>query len=555
MIEQIRTILFDIGGTLLQKQNHGSRDPLIIAEMVNFLGGDETAEEMIAKLTAREQEYKSWKYRSLSELSYEEVWSDILLPEHPKTLIQQHALQLQEWWSTSKGKRWIAPETIVVLETLAARGYLLGTISHTNPKYLDEAGIRHLFITARQAAEFGKRKPHPAMFLAAARDCNTPIEACAYVGDRPSRDIVGAREAGIGQVIQLKKADGISEENPCVMQADTVIQTLTDLLEIFPHLNTNDLKAFSHLESTPLYDAALSTMWWSKETDSAEDFCQKGRKLGFARFELNHQIPPEDLASFNTGRYHIGSVHDPCPAVVHNKQLELEDRQLTSLNKSLRQDGIDTVKRSIETAYRLGARSVVIHPGHITGDHSLDDQLREMFRKGLKHSPEYLTLRDKVITDRKIRSKPHLDCLVQSLQEIITFASDTGVCLGLENRFHYYEVPIFEEMQVLLEAFKQPWVGWQLDIGHIQAHNVLGLMSFQQWLVHFSHRIIGVHWHDVIGIVDHQPPGAGEVDFSWVAKYIPDSAIHTLEINKKATFDEMKIGLEVLSKAGCITKL
>jgi len=554
LTEQIRTILFDIGGTLVHKQNHGSRDPLIIAELVAFLGADQSPEEMIALLTERETKYKNWKNRSLIELSYEDVWSTILLPEFPETLIRHNAQKLQHWWSTSKGRRWVPSETVEVIKALVDRGYTLGTVSHTNPRYLEDAGIHHLFHSTILAHEFGKRKPHPYLFLAAARSCTTSVGACAYVGDRPSRDVVGAREAGIGQVILLDHSAASTETVPCVMQADTVIHSLSDLLDIFT--GVEPIMPQSHqVEPPPLYDAALSTMWWDKDRDTAQDFCQKGRQLGFARFELNHQIPPEDLMAFQTDKYHVGSVHDPCPAVVPNKQLELEDRQLTSLDKHLRQDAIDTVKRSIEIAYELGSRSVVIHPGRITGDHSLDDQLRAMFRNGLKNSPDYVLLRERTITDRRDRSKPHLDCLVDSLQDIACFAADTGVCLALENRYHYYEVPVFEEMQLLMETFTQPWIGWQLDIGHIQAHEVLGLMSFQEWLEHFGKRIIGVHWHDVIGIVDHQAPGTGEVDFSHVAKYIPASAIHTLEINKKVTFDEMKTGLEVLTQAGCIMKL
>ncbi|HQP09360.1 MAG TPA: TIM barrel protein, partial [Anaerolineaceae bacterium] len=208
-----------------------------------------------------------------------------------------------------------------------------------------------------------------------------------------------------------------------------------------------------------------------------------------------------------------------------------------------------------ELAHQLGSRLVVIHPGRIPGDHSLDNRLRDLYRSGLKGTSEYDNLRQALTDDRRERSRPHLDALLRSLDEIVQFSQNSGLFLGLENRFHYYELPVFNEMQTLLDAFPQPWVGWQLDVGHIQVHDTLGLMNFQQWLDAFSSRIVGVHLHDVAGIVDHQVPGSGEVDFSHLAQFLPHHAYRTLEINSAVTFEEFTQGLLVLEKAGCITSI
>ncbi len=271
--------------------------------------------------------------------------------------------------------------------------------------------------------------------------------------------------------------------------------------------------------------------------------------------KLNHQIPPDVLESIDLDRFHIGTLHDPCPAVIPNKQLEKEDRVITSLNEDYRKFGVDTVKYTIEKAYQLGARSVVIHPGRIAGDHTMDNQLRDLYRRGLKGSTEYETLRYSVIADRKERSRPHMEALLKSLPEIIDFARDTGLSLGFENRFHYYELPVFDEMEIILDTYQQPWVGWQLDVGHLQVHEELGLMSFQQWLDRFGNRIIGVHLHDVIGIVDHRSPGTGEVDFSRIARYLPDHAQRTLEVDSSLTFKEIHSGMAALAEAGCVTRI
>ena len=551
---QIKVVLFDIGGTLVQKLNHDSRDPEIVSEMLHFLNLQESPESFIQKLTQREKEYKEWAYRSLDELSFSERWSKYLLPEFPAEFITEHANQLQAWWGESRGKRWISPATSQILHKLKDRGYQLGTVSHTSPKYLEKAGIKDLFDVTLQAADFGKRKPHPSPFFAAAQALGARPEECAYVGNRPSRDLIGAREAGIGMVIMIESQSELREENPCPMQADVTVNSIEEILAHFPGANSHFVPTPTHALDT-LYDAALSTMWWSRSTDTANDFCRKGRELGFARFELNHQITPEELDTFDLDRYHMGSVHDPCPAVIPNKQLELGDLQVTSLVEERRRVGVDTLKRTIDLAWRLGSRLVVIHPGRVDGDHSMDDRLRDMYRAGLKGSGEYETLRQALISDRLERGKPHLEALIRSLTEIVDYSKDSGLFLGLENRLHNYELPIFEEMEILLKEFQQPWVGWQLDVGHIQVHDQLGLMTFKQWLEAFSPRMVGVHLHDVQDILDHQIPGSGDVDFAWLAPYLPAHAIRTLEISKSTPYDEFLSGLKLLEKTGCINSI
>ena len=412
-----------------------------------------------------------------------------------------------------------------------------------------------MFTATVQAAEFGKRKPHPAPFIAAARGCGVSPDECAYVGDRPSRDVIGSREAGIGQVVIIAPPGDTREELPCPMQADILIHSLPEILDHFPKVTWSAHTLPLKQNPARLYDAALSTMWWLKASDSAEDFCAKGRKLGFARFELNHQVTPAELEAIDLNRYHIGSVHDPCPAIIPNKQLEREDNQITSLDEERRVFGVDTLKRTIELAHRLGSRLVVIHPGRIHGGHSMDNQLRDLYRQGLKGTPSYEALRQDLIADRKDRSLPHFEALLKSLEEIVIFSQGSGLFLGLENRFHYYELPVFNEMETLLHTYQQPWIGWQLDVGHIQVHHELGLMDFGQWINAFSHRIVGVHLHDVKGIVDHQVPGSGEVDFKWLSQYLPSHAYRTLEINTAVTFSEFEHGLQVLESAGCITSI
>jgi len=551
----IKAIFFDVGGTLVTKANFPTRDLNVIAKIAELVNETCTPHELAGKILNGEREYKSWRSRSFIELPLVERWTRFLLPDLPAELVKRNAEQLQNLWSESRGKKHIPAETVSTVEELDKRGYLLGTISHTSPKYLAAAGILPLFKTIIHASKFGWRKPHPAPFLAAAKQSGVLPEECAYVGDKPSRDVVGAREAGFGMVIQLMLSTEPPEGDPCPMHPDFLIRHLGELLDLFPGLAAVADEQPNGKTEPLLYDASISSMWWNKETNSINEFLERGRKLGFPRFELNHQTPPEAFAQIDLDRYHIGALHDPCPAIIPAKTLEKADQVITSTNEVLRQRAVDGVKNTIDEAYRLAARHVVIHPGRIAGDHSMDDQLRELYRNGLKGTDEYEELRCKVMADRTDRSKPHMAALIKSLHEIIAFADGKGLTLGLENRYHYYELPVFGEMDTLLGEFKQEWVGWQFDIGHLQVLTELGVTTFDPWLERFGRRIVGVHLHDVKGITDHQSPGKGEVDFKKIAAALPPFCYCTLEVDKSLTELEIAAGLKVLAETGCIKLL
>lgn len=523
--------------------------------MVDLLGEKCTPLELQNRILIGDLEYKNWRSRTLIELSPEERWTRFMLADLPDELVRKHASSLQMLWSESRGEKKVPEKTAKTLKELDKRGYYLGTISHTSPKHLAPAGVLHLFKTIILASEFGIRKPHPALFLEAARRSGVlPVE-CAYVGDRPSRDVIGAREAGFGMAIQLSLSDVLPEVEPCPMWPDAVVEHFSDLLDLFPPLEIAAMSNSIPLEEPILYDVALSTMWWNRPQMSADEFCAGGREMGFVRFELNHQVPPEALAQFNLGQYHIGSLHDPCPAVIPAKTLEKTDQVITSLDESLRELAVEGVKNTITAAYDLGARHVIIHPGRIFGDHSLDDELRVMYRNGLKGTDQFESQRQRVITDRAIRRGPHLEALVKSLREIIPFSEGKGLTLGFENRYHYYELPIYDELEILLNEFQQPWVGWHFDLGHLQTLTQLGLTEFDPWLENFGARITGVHLHDVRGITDHQAPGTGELDFEKIAAALPPYCYRTVEVDKSVSIENLTAGLNLLARTGCITQL
>jgi hypothetical protein len=145
------------------------------------------------------------------------------------------------------------------------------------------------------------------------------------------------------------------ESEPCPMHPDVLIRHLGELLELFPALEAGTVASSDGKTEPLLYDAAISSMWWNKETSTINEFLDRGRALGFPRFELNHQIPPEAFAQIDLNKFHIGSLHDPCPAIIPAKTLEKADQVITSPNEVLRQRAVDGVKKL--TAWARGMSS------------------------------------------------------------------------------------------------------------------------------------------------------------------------------------------------------
>lgn len=561
----IKAIVFDVGNTLRAVPKTARTNWRSFSALQSFLGLDGNVVTFVDTLHRREKKYRHWAKRTLIELSEAELWAQYLLPDYPQDFVRANAIKLNQMWRDARVKR-LLPDAVETVKALASRGYALAIVSNTTssvevPQLLADNGLAALFGCVILSTTFGRRKPHPSLFLSAADQIGVPPERCAYVGDDPSRDLVGARQAGYGQVVLLH-ADGYrqsefnSDENSqpdfiTEMRPDHRINRLEQLLGIFPQHRAP--QPFAALPAA-FYDAALSTMWGvDQPIPFDETFCA-ARQIGVARFELNHKVSNDLYRQWDHDRYYISTVHDPCPADYSSDALKERDLMISSLDESKRCQSVEMLKRTIDLAVSHGARSVVVHAGMIQGDRSRDQCLRAWYQQGLRATAEYQRALAEIKADRAQRVPPYLEQVMKSLEEIASYAAGSGIWVGLENRYRYYDIPLPDEMDLMLQSFTGEWLGFQYDIGHAQSLDELGMVDHFEWLERFASRMVGVHLHDVIGIVDHQVPGVGQVDFRRIARYLPIHAQRTLEIGPQAGLAELATGLKVLADAGCIEK-
>ncbi len=302
-----------------------------------------------------------------------------------------------------------------------------------------------------------------------------------------------------------------------------------------------------------MWDTALSTMWGIGRFDRLQDFFSAAQQIGFRRFELNHGVSAKMLNGFDLDRYHINSVHEPCPSQVSPNTLKVRDWLISSPDEDCRQQGVHATKRSIDLARELGASAIVVHPGRVNNvDARLEQELWDLFEAGQTQTPKYDEVKERLVVARSAQAGIHLDAVQRSLAELAEYAGGAGVRLGLENRYHYLDIPLLDEMGQLLEFIDDEQVGFWYDVGHAQTLDNLGFGSHEEWLRRYADRMVGAHLHDIKGIRDHYAAGLGEIDWDMIVPYIPAGIVRTCEFQNHNTPEQIATAMQFLVNKGCV---
>jgi len=186
------------------------------------------------------QRYKAQQTVANRELPPERVWADYLLAGLglPTDRVEDLADELSDFFETGFFRRGLRDGVQHVLDDLQQEGFRIGMVSNTIsrnqvPSLLTQYSIRDYFDPVVLSAVYGWRKPDPRIFLHAARLAGAQPQACAYVGDTISRDVLGARRAGFGLVVQIPSfLSPLVDKGDEGVKPDARISQLTELLDL-----------------------------------------------------------------------------------------------------------------------------------------------------------------------------------------------------------------------------------------------------------------------------------------------------------------------------------
>ncbi|MBI5381444.1 MAG: TIM barrel protein [Opitutae bacterium] len=274
--------------------------------------------------------------------------------------------------------------------------------------------------------------------------------------------------------------------------------------------------------------------------------------LGFEYVELSHGIRitlvPGILRAIEEGVVKVSSCHNFCPlpmGVVHPSPNHYEPSSLDSREQDqwLRQ-----TKRSLDFAAQVKARLLVCHLGSVeffwfNPTRGLKHYQRDHSRTDLAFDKEYLALRDKALTKLRKRQPKFLDQVKKSISSVLDYAKQKGVQLGFENREKFDELPLDDSFEELLAGFPADApIGYWHDTGHADIKESLALLKHQQHLEKNAPRLLGMHLHDVNAQGhDHQAIGSGHIDFNMVSSFWRPQHLLVLEMNPRATEEEITV--------------
>jgi HAD superfamily hydrolase (TIGR01549 family) len=221
-----RAILLDYGGILVETLPGSWDIDGVVTMLVELADGAVTAARAEADVRAGDRAYGLWctavaRTHAPVELSHERFWGDFVCADWPqqaraKALANATPLMRQ---LVDRTDRCRLRDGVVDLVELATRhGIALAVVSNTLcgavfREFLDSQGIADRFAVHLYSDELGIRKPNPEMARRAASGLGVPLNDCWFVGDQLLRDVLCARRAGVGTVIQVHEPNHPAREH------------------------------------------------------------------------------------------------------------------------------------------------------------------------------------------------------------------------------------------------------------------------------------------------------------------------------------------------------
>jgi sugar phosphate isomerase/epimerase len=300
---------------------------------------------------------------------------------------------------------------------------------------------------------------------------------------------------------------------------------------------------------------SLSTMWAQQPRFVADmhEFVRETLAAGYDAIEISHSTPLEPFERLLS--YHevpISSIHAPAP-LVHHEERRNSSLNLAALDDDERLRAIAYTKGSIDHTQEAGGRFVVVHLGGI-GHQMFEDEfkLRRLYDSGTREGERVEELRAAIVARRLKEVAPWLEKAAESLRSVVHYAEQREIAIGVENRLHYHEFPMYDEAEYLLDDYAPDAAGYWHDVGHAEVLWRLGLVDKRAWLDTNKKRCIGAHLHDVDGIGDHRAPGNGDVEWDYIRDGLPATALRVFEINQTQPYADVCNAIPFLRERGVV---
>jgi sugar phosphate isomerase/epimerase len=304
---------------------------------------------------------------------------------------------------------------------------------------------------------------------------------------------------------------------------------------------------------------AVSTSYFVIEKISIADMVKRLAAQDISKVELSYNIDEDCFLelqkALSRSQLQVASVHNyfPIPASAPNGRGGGDIFLLSHPAAEERREAVRWTKRSIEQAGAAGAKALVLHCGRVEMNAELE-QLYTYFKNGQIRTHQVQNFIHRKLGEREKEKSIYLESVLRSLNDLIPAAENHNIILGLENRYHYQELPGPDDFDIIFEEFAGAPVGYWHDTGHAHAQESLGLIEADELLKGFHNHLVGTHLHDARGLDDHLPPGSGEVDFKRISTWLKDDTLRVLELKPGTPDSELSAGIHYLAQSRIFDK-
>ena len=277
---------------------------------------------------------------------------------------------------------------------------------------------------------------------------------------------------------------------------------------------------------------------------------QEIASLGFEYVELSHGIRitlvPGVLRAVEEGVIKVASTHNFCPLPTGYVQPAPNLYEPSATEFREHDQWLRHTKRSLDFAWQVKSRVLVCHLGSVkffwfNPARNVRRYLHRHPEAGRKGDKEYDQLLAKSVMKLRKRMTPYLEQTKKSINEVLEYAAQKGIKLGFENREKFEELPLDADHMELLNAFPATApVGYWHDTGHADIKEGMGLINHRAHLERNAGRLLGFHLHDVSAAgKDHQPVGAGRIDFEMISRFWRPEHSLTLELSPRVSTEDV----------------
>lgn len=299
---------------------------------------------------------------------------------------------------------------------------------------------------------------------------------------------------------------------------------------------------------------SISTAWNYRLDMLMEPWLEAVMKMGFTAIELSYRLTHEQLEEIvkltEKMRFKVSSIHGYCPTPNDGPSPRHASNyyRLSSLDEKERQKAVKWTKISIDTASSVGAEVVVIHAGTVEIENDPSSELFQLYMQGKFNTPIFSELRERFLKLRAGKKEPHIEALIKSFKEVMPYAQQRKIKIGLETRYYPNEMPNFEEIGFFLNLFNKQGMGYWHDVGHAELNDRLGITKHLDFLTTYEPYLIGMHIHGMKHLKDHYAPFEGDMDLDKVMPFLKKNVLRVIESHSIASKEALKLAVKKLKE-------